>query len=66
MINNYCKLFADDLVVYGEIQDQTDIARVQEDMDSLAAWESTCDMKFHPDKCKTIITTRKRPPKNIA
>ena len=62
MINNHCKLFADDLVVYSEIRDQADVARLQKDMDRLTAWDSTWVMKFHPDKCETIIITRKCKP----
>lgn len=61
-INSPCKLFADDLLVYNQIRDERDVARLQDDMDSLAAWETTWGMQFHPDKCETITITRKRAP----
>ena len=62
VIDSQCKLFADDLVVYRQVRDQEDVAALQRDMDSLAAWESTWGMKFHPDKCEHITITRKRKP----
>ena len=34
-----CKLFADDLVVYHEMKDQSDVTNLQQDMDNLAEWE---------------------------
>ena len=51
-----------DLVVYRAIRDQTDVARLQEDMDRLVAWENKWGMKIHPDKCETTIITRKQKP----
>ena len=62
VINNPCKLFADDLVVYCDIKSEVDAATLQEDMNRLADWERTCGMKFHLDKCETVMITRKRKP----
>ena len=60
-ITSRCKLFADDLVVYHEIKDQSDMTNLQRDMDNLAEWEKKWGMKFHPDTCETITAnTTKR------
>ena len=49
-------------MVYKEIKTRDDTRQLQEDMDSLASWEHTWGMKFHPDKCETVTFTRKRKP----
>ena len=61
-ISSPCKLFADDLIVYRKITKQTDCNILQYDMNKLAKWERVWGMKFHPDKCETIIVSRKRKP----
>ena len=61
-INNPCKLFADDLVVYCKIKSKADVATFQEDMKRLAVWETTWGVKFHLDKCEAVLITRKWKP----
>ena len=62
VVNSPCKLFADDLVIYRQINNQEDQITLQRDMDRLADWESKWGMQFHPDKCEHIMITRKRKP----
>ena len=63
--NLSCKvrLFADDCIVYKEIRRQTDSSLLQKDLDSLANWEKTWGMEFHPAKCNIKRITRSRSPK---
>ena len=61
-ITSGSKLFADDLIVYRKIVSPDDCLTLQSDMTFLAKWENDWGMKFHPDKCETIVITRKRNP----
>ena len=56
-------MFADDTKVFSEIRDDTDRANLQADLDELQTWSTKWLLKFHPDKCKTMMVTRKKEPK---
>ena len=55
------RLFADDGLLYREIDSETDSTELQIDLDGLQEWERTWQMHFHPEKCQAIhICTNKR------
>ena len=56
------RLFADDCVLYRKIQSNSDIIKLQEDLNSLLQWESDWQMEFHPSKCQLLRVTNKRRP----
>ena len=45
-----CRLFADDSVLYRQINTTVDSDALQKDLDALAAWEGRSGMQYHPDK----------------
>ena len=63
-VTSRTRLFADDCIVYRKIQTPQDCNQLQRDLDSLAQWESTWGMSFHPDKCNVLRVTNKRTPIN--
>ena len=56
------RLFADDTIVYSEINSISDSQILQQDLDKLTLWEKTWLMEFNPIKCEVISVTRKRNP----
>jgi hypothetical protein len=56
------RLVADDSVLYKRIASPKDSKHLQEDLDSLVAWESQWLMKFNASKCQVIRITNKRKP----
>lgn len=54
------RLFADDCVLYRRISSTSDAAKLQEDIDSLQAWERTWKIQFYPSKCQVIRIINKR------
>jgi len=48
------KLFADDSMLFRTIQDDSDRARLQEDLSALEQWEHEWQMSFNPSKCTVI------------
>ena len=61
-IGSTVRLFADDTVMYLTIHNQTDLHRLQADLNNLAKWEKRWQMQFHPDKCQVLRITNKRKP----
>ena len=54
------RLFADDCIVYKEINSITDCKVLQNDLNKLQDWQQTWLMKFNVEKCNVIrITNRK-------
>ena len=45
------RLFADDALVYRNINSHEDVITLQEDLDKLTAWADTWCMSFNVDKC---------------
>ena len=60
------RLFADDCIVYREINSQSDSQILQDDLNTLANWESRWGMKFHPSKCNVMSCCRLRNPKHFS
>ena len=56
------RLFADDCIVYRQINRPEDCLTLQGDLDTLAEWESKWGMAFHPKKCSVLSITRSRSP----
>ena len=61
-LHSKARLFADDTMIYLAVRNEGDARLLQEDLDTLARWESTWMMEFHPDKCEVISISRKRVP----
>ena len=55
-------LFADDCILYRQIYNHDDSITLQQDLDSLAAWEKMWGMQFHPEKCISLSVTRSQKP----
>ena len=50
-IHSTVRLFAEDCVLYWEINNQLDSQELQKDLDELTKWEHDWQMHFNPDKC---------------
>ena len=57
-----CKigLFADDSIVYNNINSLDDCEALQKDLDELSLWSKVWDMEFNTDKCKVLSITNKK------
>ena len=56
------RLFADDSLLYRQINSQKDCEILQKDLDTLQIWESKFKMEFHPEKCNLLQITNKKKP----
>jgi len=54
------RLFADDCVIYRKIINNTDMEKLQKDLDRLGEWAVENAMKINPSKSKAIRFTRTR------
>ena len=52
------RLFADNCIVYRQIQGISDCEAYQKDLNMLAEWETKWGMAFHPQKCSVLSVTR--------
>ena len=59
-LHSTTRLFADDTMIYMAVRNEGDAGLLQEDLDTLSRWESTCMMEFHPGKCEVISIGRGR------
>ena len=57
-IRSSVRLFADDCVLYRNINSPKDCEILQEDLNSLARWETDWQMKFNVAKCHSMRVTR--------
>lgn len=57
-----CLLFADDLKLVHEIDDVTDHARLQSDIDRVVEWSHNNNMHFNISKCSVLTFSRARAP----
>ena len=53
-INSQTRLFADDCIVYRPIRSPEDCSILQQDLYTLAEWETKWGMEFHPQKCSVL------------
>ena len=47
-------MYADDTKVYREIDSDTDVQTLQEDLRIMSEWSNKWLLKFHPQKCTSI------------
>lgn len=59
-IRSTVRLFADDCVLYREINNQSDSQELQKDLNELAKWEHDWQMHFNPKKCFVMRLTHAR------
>ena len=59
------RLFADDCVLYRNIKSPLDCHILQDDLNSLAKWETDWQMKFNVSKCHSMRVTRLHPSNHI-
>ena len=64
-IRSSVRLFADDCVLYRNIESPMDCQILQDDLNSLAQWETDWQMKFNVSKCHSTRVTRHPPDKHI-
>ena len=64
-IRSSVRLFADDCVLYRNIESPADCQILQDDLNSLAQWEADWQMKFNVAKCHSMRVTRHPPDKHI-
>ena len=57
--------FADNCVLYRNIESPMDCQILQDDLNSLAQWETDWQMKFNVAKCHSMRVTRHPPDKHI-
>jgi hypothetical protein len=58
--NSELYLFADDTKIFKDITIETDSHALQRDLDALWEWTEESQLKFHPDKCKSMNLTKGR------
>ena len=54
LVENFCKLFADDSKLIGIIRKSEDKLTVQSDLDKLVDWSRVWKLGFNEDKCKIM------------
>ena len=61
-VSSSYRLFADDCILYRQINSPTDAAILQNDLKELQNWEKAWKMKFNIEKCVILIVTLKKLP----
>ena len=64
-VSSTVRLFADDCLLYRNINTTHDAETLQEDIDKLQTWEAAWLMEFNPDKCEIIRITNRRKKKIV-
>ena len=59
-VSSHTALFADDMVLFRQIDSAEDEEQVQKDLDALLDWSHRNGMTFNPSKSKAMHITRKR------
>ena len=62
-INSSVRLFADDCVLYREIQNEFDHISLQDDLNTLVNWQNKWQMSFNVKKCFSMRLTHAKNPK---
>ena len=58
-VTSTSRLFADDCLLYRNVNNTADSDALQKDLESLQDWEQRWQMSFNPDKCEIIRITNK-------
>ena len=58
-------LFADDCVIYRNIENRSDAATLQEDLNTLNEWQLKWQMAFNASKCFLLRITHKTKPLSV-
>jgi hypothetical protein len=61
-ITSHMRLFADDSIIYREINTPSDAIILQQDLNKLEEWANTWQMSFNTSKCTVMTITNKRNP----
>ena len=61
-VSSPCRLFADDCIIYKQINSPNDAKILQDDLLHLERWEKTWNTKFNIDKCMVLTVTLKKNP----
>lgn len=65
-ISSSIRLFADDSLLYRQVNNEKDANQLQIDLDKVVQWSDTWQMQFNPTKCSVLQVTRnQRPVKHI-
>ncbi|KAI0207667.1 Tetratricopeptide repeat protein 25 [Lamellibrachia satsuma] len=64
-VSSTAHLFADDRLLYRDINTTAQADKLQDDIDRLQKWEADWFMEFNPDKCETIRITNRRKKKVV-
>ena len=61
-LNSCVKMFADDVALYHSVQQEDDCLTLQHDLDTIASWCISWQMKLNPSKCEALCISNKRSP----
>jgi len=59
VVKSNIKLYADDALLYRNINSEEDIRILQEDLNALVLWAKKWQMNFNPSKCECMIISNK-------
>ena len=59
-------LYADDILIYKPIVNETSYHALQQDINKISEWSKTYHMHFNPAKCKCMLLTQKSNPHSHA
>ena len=65
-VSSTARLFADDCLLFRNINAIDDADKLQDDIDRLQKWEADWLMEFNPDKCEIIRITNRRKKKVVS
>ena len=60
-VNSFCKLFADDVKLYKDLQNLEDFETIQDDLNKLCQWTIKWLMLFNVNKCKVMHIGKDNP-----
>ena len=64
-VSSQMRLFADDSILYRQIDSPDDHKILQRDLETVLEWSKTWQMRFNIDKCHRMSITRRRKPINF-
>ena len=59
-VTSRCRLFADDSIIYRNVNSDSDAELLQKDLDALHKWETDWGMSFNPSTCHILQVSRKK------